>query len=155
LIIQDHSLFKKDNGMKALHFILLFLLIAFSVCDLTMADSQMYDDQITVVIGAAIQDDPEKVKALHDNQVLELLRHYLETHIRRRGGVRPSLKVQVSITEFLLVWGKDSMSIEVQVYENSQKLIRFNFRRSTVRTPPVQRLTKALAKQTYNQLKKL
>ena len=141
--------------MKALHIILLLLLSAFSVCDLTMADSQMHDDQITVVIGAAIQDDPEKVKALQDNQVLELLRHYLETHIRGQGGLRPSLKVQVSISEFLLVWGKDSMSIEVQVTENGQELTRFSLHSSTIRTPPVQRLTKALAKQTYNQLKKL
>lgn len=141
--------------MKALRIILLLLLSAFSVGGLSMADTLATDDQISVVIGTAIGDDPEKVNALRDNYVMELLHHYLETHIRRRDRVRPSLRVKVSITEFLLVWGKDSMSIEVQVTENGQELTRFSLHSNTIRTPPVQRLTKALAKQTYNQLKKL
>ena len=141
--------------MRALQIIILLFFVAVSIGWRTLGETQMSGEQITVVIGDAVMERPEKVEALRENQGVEYMYNYLQNYIREGGGVRQSLKARVSITEFRLGWGRDVMGIEVQVTENGQDLTRFHLVDTTGRSSQVKRLSKSLAKKTYDQLKTL
>jgi hypothetical protein len=138
--------------MKALQIIMLLVAAAFS--GHSEAESQNPFNQITVVASDALLEHPDQIQTLHESKAMESLHDSLRYYIRR-GKLRQSFQVQISVTEFLLVWGKDSMAVEVQVSEDGQILRKFALETSTIRGDPVKRLTKSLAKRIYYRLKKL
>lgn len=138
--------------MKALQIIVLLVVAAFS--GQSLSETQISGSQITVVASDAVLERPDQIKTLRESKAMESLHDFLQYYIRR-GKLRQTLEVHVSVTEFLLVWGKDTMAIEVQVSENDQILRKFELETSTIRGHPVKRLTKSLAKKIYYRLKKL
>ncbi|MCG6970849.1 MAG: hypothetical protein LJE85_13870 [Gammaproteobacteria bacterium] len=141
--------------MRAFHiFVLALFIVASAGCSSTPGETQQSGDQITVVMGSAVLDRPEKVQALRKYHGIEQMYDYLFNYMNR-GAIRQSMKVHVSITEFRLGWGRDMMGIEVNVTENGEQLKRFHLVDTTGRGSQVKRLTKALAKRTFAELKEL
>ena len=134
---------------------LLVISVAVSMGCRTLGQTQMSGQQITVVIGEAILDRPEKVKALRKYRGVEELYDYLQYYMHKGDELRQSLKVQVSITEFRLGWGRDMMGVEVQVNEDGEELTRFHLVDTTGRGSQVKRLSKALAKRINKELQEL
>ncbi|WP_455203099.1 hypothetical protein [Kaarinaea lacus] len=141
--------------MKAFQIFLLLFFVAVSIGCGAMGEKRRSGEQITVVIGPALLERPEKVEEILENQGVEHLYNYLQNYIRDGGGLRESIKVHVTITELRVGWGRDMMGIDVYAAEKGEELKRFHLVDTTSRSKPVKRLAKALAKKTYNEIQEL
>jgi hypothetical protein len=133
--------------------LILFFVAAAAGCG-TLGETRIADERITVDIGQAVMDRPEKAKFIREDKGVELLFEYLSEYLSD-PRVRRSLKVHVTITEFRVGVGRDMMGIDVNVTEHDKELKRFHLVDTTSRGSQVKRLAKALAEQTYGQVRRL
>lgn len=140
--------------MRIFQTVILILLIVLTIGCRTLGETRMSGSQVTVSIGQEVLNRPEKVEVIRENQGVEQLYDYVNYYFKD-GNIRPSLKVDIAITQFRIGWGRDHMAIHVFVFENGQELKSFTKVETTGRGSQVKRLSKALAKHVYKEIRSL
>lgn len=137
--------------LKNLVVLLLVLFVSVSLGCRTLGGTRLSGDQVTVIVGPTVTENPEQLQKLRKYHAVEQLYDYLDRYIRG-GGLRHSIKFHVTITEFRLGWGRDMMGVEVSVTEHDKELKHFNLSDTTIRGSQVKRLTKSLARRTFDEV---
>lgn len=110
--------------------------------------TRMSGDVVTVSVGQQVMDRPEKLKALR----VELLYQFTNVYLNNID-LPPSVKIDIVITGFRIGWGRDHMTLHVTVSDKGKELRSFNKTETTGRSSQVERLTKALAKHVYAEVR--
>jgi len=139
----------------------------------TVGETRFTGEQIRVSIGQKVLNRPEKVEALRKDQGVKKLYQYVN-NLMRAGNIRPTLKLDIKITQFRVGWGASNLATHVLVLEEGIKLTSFDKVVVTTRNSErkqilpkafggtahakgvqVRILVKALAEQIYKEIKNL
>lgn len=126
----------------------------------TSGGTYLSDGQTTVTFGPKVL-EAERLEVLQDYEVIETLLRYV-SHRFKKLKVRKSLKLDITINSMRLKAstfsaGRSFMSINVVVKENGNELKQFSSTITTGerKTSAVKKMSKALAKRIYEEIKDL
>ena len=138
--------------MKSLKTVLVVAFVVLMVGCSSLGETYLATHQVSVGIGDELMNDPRKNHKLRKYHGVEELHGYLSVWVKKRD-VRPSLSLEVTISQFRIGWGRDHMGVNVVVKDNGKEIDSFHLTETTSRNKVVRRLAKSLAKQIYKRIR--